>query len=186
MSLLRGAALFALILLSSAAAAAAQSPQVESTPIPTPPKPDFAPMMFMTGTWNCSVMSSRRPGPYQVTSTASVDPTGYWLVTRSVAHKASWFPADLVSEDRMTYDPSTSRWIDISTDNGGGYNVSTSPGWQGNQIVWTDAVITKSNNTASTSPTTMTKDSGSRTTSVSSFTEPGGRVVNVRTTCTKS
>lgn len=185
MSLLRGAALFALALLACAASALAQSPQIESTPIPAPPKPDFAPMMFMTGNWTCSVMSARRPSAYTVTSTAGIDPTGYWLVTRSVAHKASWFPADLISEDRMTYDPSTSRWVDISTDNGGGYNVSTSPGWQGNRIVWTDSVITKTNNTASTNPTTTTKDSDTHMTSVSSFTEPGGRVVNVRTTCTK-
>lgn len=84
----------------------------------------------------------------------------------------------------MTYDPSTSRWIDIATDDGGGYNVSTSPGWKGT-ITWTDAVITKVNATASTNPTVMTKVSNARTTSRSSFKEPSGRLINVVTTCTK-
>jgi len=86
----------------------------------------------------------------------------------------------------MTYDPSTSRWIDIAYDQSGGYNVSTSPGWSGNSITWTDAVITKTNATASTNPTTLTKVSDTKTTSKSSFKEPSGRVVTVTATCTKT
>lgn len=85
----------------------------------------------------------------------------------------------------MTYDPSTSRWIDIYTDDGGGYNVSTSPGWNGNSITWTDMVITKTNATASTNPTTIRKISSTRTTLTSSFKEPSGRTVGVVGTCTK-
>ncbi len=128
--------------------------QVESTPVPVQRKPDFS--KFMTGTFTCSVRSSRRPGPYVVTNTATVAPGGYWLVTRSVTHKASWIPNTISGEDRITYDPSTSRWLDMSYDDAGGYNVSTSPGWRGNSIVWTDSLIQKANNTASTSPTTWT------------------------------
>lgn len=180
---LRWAGACALATLVCVAAAAAQS--VETTPVPNTPKPDFAKMQFLTGTWNCSVLSSRRPGPYTTTSTASIDPTGYWLITRTTVHKASWIPGEFTAEDRMTYDPSTDRWVDLSYDEQGGYNVSTSPGWDGNKIVWTDQVITKTNNTATTNPTTVTKESDAKTLATSTFTEPGGRVVSVKTTCTK-
>jgi len=159
--------------------------QVESTPVPQNAKPDFSKMSFLMGTWNCSVKSARRPSAYQTTSTTTMSPDGYWMVTDTTTHTASWIPKVLRTEDRMTYDPSTSRWIDISYDDGGGYNVSTSPGWSGDKITWTDMVITQVNATASTNPTTITKVSDTKTTSSSSFKEPSGRVVNVDTSCTK-
>ena len=174
----------ALIACSFLAFGAAALAQTESTPVPTQPKPDFS--KFMTGTWSCSVMSSRRPGPYVVTTTSTVSPNGYWLLTRSVVHPTAWIPATIEGEDRMTYDPSTSTWIDMESDDQGGYDVSTSPGWQGDTIVWTDRVYPKSNNTATDNPTTTTKVSATKMVSTNSFTEPSGRMVHVRTTCTKS
>jgi len=172
----------AAVLLCSSAVLA----QVESTPIPMAPKPDFSKMAFMMGTWQCSTKSARRPTAYQTTSATSMSPDGYWMVTKATTHKASWIARELHTMDQVTYDPSTSRWIDISTDDRGGYNVSTSPGWRGNKITWTDAIITKTNATASTNPTTMTKESNTKTTSMSSFKEPSGRLVTVTSTCTKS
>jgi hypothetical protein len=159
--------------------------QIEATPIPMSPKPDFSKMMFMTGTWTCSTKSSRRPAAFQTTQVGSMSSDGYWLIVKSTTQKTPWMSSQLTSEDKMTYDPSTSRWIDIATDDQGGYNVSTSPGWSGNSITWTDAVITQTNATASTNPTTMTKVSDTKTTSANSFKEPSGRVVNVTATCTK-
>lgn len=159
--------------------------QVESTPIPASAKTDFSKMAFLTGTWTCSIMSSRRPGPYTTTNVASMSSDGHWLITKTTVHKASWIPASFTGEDRMTWDSSTSRWVDIATDDTGGYDVTSSPGWNGNTIVWTDQFYPKSNNTATNNPTTMTKVSGTKTVSTSSFTEPGGRLVHVKTTCTK-
>ncbi len=183
MLLLRAAALaVAASLLSSAGVFA----QVESTPIPMSPKPDFSKLSYMSGNVRCSVKSSRRPSAYITTSTSNVSSDGYWMTVRSTTHKASWIPRELTSVDRVTYDPSTSRWVDINTDDEGGYNVSTSPGWRGNTITWTDAVITKANATASTSPTVVTKVNDSRSTAKSSFREPSGRMVTVSTVCTKS
>ncbi len=176
-----GALAFVLCLFGSAAIA-----QVESTPVPNSAKPDFSASQFLLGTWNCSVLSSRRPGPYQVTSVATLDSNGYWMTTKSTVHKASWIPASFQGVDRVTYDASTSRWIDLSTSDNGGYNVSTSLGWKGNSIVWTDLAFPKSNNIASTSPTTMTKVSATKTMSANSFKEHGGRLVTVKTTCTKA
>lgn len=174
------------LLVLPLATSAAQNAAPETTPVPVPSKPDFSTMQFMTGTWTCSVKSSRRPAAFQTTSTASMSPDGYWLITKTTTHKASWIPRETSNTDWVTYDASTSRWVDIGMGTAGSYNVSTSPGWQGNSIVWTDALIQKTNATASTNPSTMTKAGNTKTTTKQSFTEPGGRVVNVVTTCTKS
>lgn len=178
-------AVFALIfaLLSSVSLAGAQ---IESTPIPPPPKPDFSKSQFLVGTWECSTMSARRPTAYKTTVTTSIEPNGYWMVNKSVTHTASWIPNELKGEDRMTYDASTNRWIDISTDEGGGYDITTSPGWNGNSIVWTELTYPKSNNTATENATTVTKNNDMKTTATSSFTEPGGRLVKVTTVCSKT
>lgn len=182
-SLFRAASYVTAALLLSCGAVLAQ---VESTPVPQTAKPDFSKMSFLMGTWNCSVKSSRRPSAYRTTATTTMSSDGYWMLTSTTVHKASWITQELRTQDRMTYDPSTSRWVDISYDDGGGYNVSTSPGWSGNKIVWTDKVITQVNATASTNPTTITKNSDTKTTATTSFKEPSGRVVSVLTTCTKS
>jgi hypothetical protein len=160
--------------------------QVESTPIPMSPKPDFSKMSFLMGAWSCSTKSSRRPSAYPTMLTTTMSSDGYWMITRSTIPKLAWSSKSLHSEDMLTFDASTNRWIDISTDDGGGYNVSTSPGWSGNNITWTDMVITKTNATASTNPTMMTKLSNTKTMSKSSFKEPSGRVISVRTTCSKT
>ena len=43
------------------------SAQVESTPIPAPNKPNFAPVEFLLGTWTCKTKSARRPAAYVTT-----------------------------------------------------------------------------------------------------------------------
>jgi hypothetical protein len=106
-------------------------------------------------------------------------------LTKAV-HKTSWIPDEFVSDDRVTYDASNSQWIDINTDDFGGYDVSTSPGWTGANIVWTDLAYPKVNATAQNNPTTQTKVSDTQWTSQSTFKEPSGRLVSVKTTCTKS
>ncbi len=186
MHLFRVALVLAIAIPLLGGAALADSMKIESTPVPTSPKPNFSKMMFMTGNWTCSIMSSRRPGPYTTTSTTAISPDGYWMVTQTTIHKASWIPTEFTSEDRMTYDASTSRWVDLSYDGGGGYDLSTSQGWNGNAIVWTDMAYPKTNATAMNNPTTVTKVSVTKTTAVNTFKEPSGRVVTVHTTCTKS
>jgi len=166
--------------------AAANAQTIQSTPVPTPSKPDMSSMQYLVGTWNCSVKSARRPGPYTVTTTYTMDPGGYWILGKTVVHPTSWIPNELTSQDRMTYDASTSQWVDITSDDLGGYDVSTSPGWKGNTIVWHDAIYPKTNNTATNGDTTETKQSDSKTSSMMSFTEPSGRSVAVTTVCTKS
>lgn len=172
----------ALALLTACAIARAQ---IETTPVPLTPKPNFSAMMFLTGNWTCSVRSSRRPSAYVTTSTAAISADGYWLVTRTTTHTASWIPRSYMSEDRITYDPSTSRWVDIEYDEEGGYDLSASSGWHGNTIVWNDLSYPHSDATAMDNPTTLTRVSATRTSAYNTFREPGGRTITVRTVCTK-
>lgn len=181
----RAAFLFAAAITLLSGSALAAMPTIEATPVPMTPKPSFSKMAFMGGTWTCSVMSSRRPGPYTTTSTTTTSNDGYWMATQTTTNTTSWIPQALTTVDRMTYDSSTSRWVDLATDDQGGYDVSTSPGWSGNTIVWTDVTYPKTNATATNNPTTVTKVSDTKTTSVNTFKEPSGRLVTVKSICSK-
>jgi hypothetical protein len=176
-------ALTATVLLSFASfGASAQTPAVETTPIPAAAKPDFSKMFL--GTWRCSTKSSRRAWSFATTSTASVSPDGYWLITHTAIAKTPVNSA-FHATDKLTYDPSTKRLVDIQTDEQGNYDVTTSPGWHGNTIVWSDVFAPKSGGIASTNPTTITRVSATRYTSLDTFVEPGGRVITVKAVCTK-
>jgi hypothetical protein len=48
----------------------------------------------------------------------------------------------IVNEGSITYNSITKEWAFISTDTFGNYSVSTSPGWNGNKLAFTD-VLTK-------------------------------------------
>jgi hypothetical protein len=163
---------------------AAATPGAETTPIPLTQKPDWSTMKFLVGTWECSTQSSRRPGPFHTTIVTTMDPTGYWMTQKSATPKLSWAAA-INSVDQVTYDPDQHRWVDVYTDDQGGYGVTFSPGWTGTTMIWKDPLFTPGPNIVASSPLTATKVSDTKQTSHSSFTEKSGRVVTVDTVCTK-
>lgn len=175
-------AVAAAVFLILSSGALAQTPAVGSTPIPASAKPDFSKMF--PGTWRCNTKSSRRRLPLRWLQRTRHSPDGYWLVTQSTIAKTP-VNAELSATDKITYDPSMKRWVDIETDEHGGYDVSTSPGWHGNAIVWTSVFAPKSGGIAWTSPTTVTRLSATRYTAVNTIVEPGGRVITVKDICTK-
>jgi hypothetical protein len=161
--------------------------QVESTPIPAPAKPNFSSMSFLVGTWSCSTKSARRPAPYMTTVTYSLDSSGYWLNETATTKPTAWVKKQLTINDKITYDPDTHRWADVSYGDGGAYGMSFSNGWSGNELVWHDVSFAAGPDIASQSDTTMTKVSATKVTLASSFTEAkSGRHVSVAGTCTKS
>ncbi len=158
---------------------------VEATPIPRDLRPDFSTMSFQVGMWNCAVDSSRRPRPFTTTATTSISPDGYWLVTKTITGKVPWNPVTIANTDYVTYDRTTSRWLDISMDDFGAYDVSASPGWTGNAFVWTERVYQKLHGLTSSHLRTLRKVSDTKTIVDQSFAEASGKPVSVRTTCTK-
>jgi hypothetical protein len=173
------------ILLMASAGSFAWAAGVEQTPIPRDPKPNFSSMQFLLGRWNCMVDSARRPRPFRTVQTTSIDPSGYWMVTRTVTGKVPWNPITITAMDYVTYDVTTSRWIDISMDDYGDYDLSSSPGWIGNSMVWTDVAYPKLHGAATNRPRTFTKVSDAKTVLSAPFAEASGRLVAVTTTCTK-
>ena len=167
-------------------ACVAGAQQIETTPIPMTPKPDFSSQQFLVGTWTCSSKSARRPTPSTSTSTYAIDPSGYWIVQTWKAPAVSWFPHEVAGTDHITWDGSTKRWVDIETDNSGGYDLSASDGWKGSTMVWHDISYPKGADVVSSGDNTVTKVSDTKFTSVSSFKTTKGRVVGVTTSCTKT
>jgi hypothetical protein len=179
-------AAFALAGLAAGSIALA-APKMQSTPVPQPPKPDFSSMSWMVGTWNCSFRSSRRPAAISSTSVVSMDPTGFWMITKTSTKPASYFPYASQMTDWTTYDRDTSRWVDLATGSFGAYSVSTSPGWSGNTITWTDALFKPTSDVMAETPTVNTKVSASKWTSHYTFQERSDKQwVTVNTACTKS
>jgi hypothetical protein len=180
-------ALVLVLAISATVALAAGSPKIESTPIPKPPKPDFSSMSWLAGTWSCSVKSARRPAPYYVSAVTTMDPSGYWMITKSTSKGISWFPYPAQTTDWVTYDPATKRWEDLLTGDFGFTGATTSPGWSGNTIVWTDALFTPGLDVIAETPTTETKVSNSKWTSHTTFQERSTkRWISVDTVCNKS
>ncbi len=162
--------------------------QVETTPIPLPPKPNFSSMQFLIGTWNCVESNTRRPHSYGSTVTNSMDSSGYWMNTRTLAHATSWARYPTVSMDKTTYDDANKRWVDVGTDDQGNYGLSISTGFNGNTIVWRPVSITSvsSGNVVSAGATTYTTVSNTKYTYTGSFKESGGRTVTLKGTCNKT
>jgi hypothetical protein len=173
-----------LALGGSALAAPTPKPAIETTPIPTNGKPDWSSMKFNVGNWSCVNNSSRRAAPFPSTASTSMDSTGYWMITKSHTPATSWAIAT-DSVDQVTYDPNLHHWVDVYTDNNGNYDVTYSPGWKGNAMVWTDQLFQPTLGITGASPVTVTKVSDSKTTSHSTFTEKSGTVRTFDATCTK-
>ena len=176
----------ALMLMATGVTAFAAEMKVEGTPVPTRPKPDFSTMRFLIGTWTCSDLSSRRPGPFTITEVYSMDPSGYWVLRDDTTHKASWIPREFRAQTKYTYDGEAKRWIRVTTGDQGGYSVATAPMPAGNKKTYTYVIQTKVPDIASYAPEVYTKVSDTEKTMTTSFTEIGGRVVTVKETCKKS
>jgi hypothetical protein len=176
-----------LLILVGGTGAFAATVKIEGTPVPTPPKPDFSTMKFLIGTWECSDLSSRRPGPFNTTEVYSMDPSGYWIVRESTIHTASWIPRELHSETKFTWDAAAKHWVRITTGELGGYAVATAPmPAAGGKKIYTYVIQTKAPDIASYAPEAFTKISETKKMMTTSFTETTGRVVTVKETCTKS
>lgn len=163
--------------------------QVESTPIPMAGKPDFSSMRYMLGTWTCSIKSARRPAAYIVTSTYTLNPNGWYIDETSVTKPMKWFATQdkMMAYDKITYDTTTHRWVDVNYDNQGGYGLLVSSGWNGGRLAWHDVSFMPTSDIKSQTDNVMMKVSDSKMTGMSSFTEArSGRRVAVTTVCTKT
>ena len=179
-------AAFAVAVLLAAAIPSYALAQVESTPIPAPKKPNFAPMSYLVGSWTCTTKSARRPSAFVTTSTYTMDPSGSWINETSTVTPTKWIPVRITTIDKITYDSDTHRWVDVTLGPQNGYALAFSNGWNGNQMSWHDVSFAPTADIKSQTDNMVTKVSATKMTTSSSFTEAGsGRVVSVTGVCTK-
>ena len=88
----------AVLLMATGGSVFGAGMKVEGTPVPTPAKPDMSSMRFLIGTWTCSDLSSRRPGPFTITEVYSMDPGGYWITATTRRTKHRGFPATFTAK----------------------------------------------------------------------------------------
>jgi len=160
-------------LVLTVAGARAQAPP---TPVPDM-KPDLSSMAFLMGTWSChsTVRGSARPD----TTTYTMDYDGRWIKAHDTAPAFDRFRTrSIVSDTWMTYNRDMHQWVQTAVDNFGGYGVSTSPGWNGNQMTWT-AALTQDGSTGSD---TVTKVSDRETRDVSTGKDKNGKPFPTTTT----
>jgi hypothetical protein len=143
-------------------------------------KPDFSSMMFLTGTWNCTQMLRGKQRPD--TSTTTIDKDGMWMVTQDTAPPFDQYRTWTVNGNSwMTYDPTIKQWVTVGIDNGGGYFISSTPGWQGSTLYLTSKGLD-----GSTTTDVVTKVSDTQTTDAQTSTDAQGKVTKASINCTKS
>ncbi len=176
----------ALLVVACIAFAPASFASAADAPVYTlPPKPDFSSMNFLFGTWSCTTKSARRPTAVTSTETYELDPTGYYIEYETKTDPLPWVNYAQDQKWMVTYDSELKQWGAVLTSNVGDYGLSMSSGWKDGKLVWHPVNNTPYLDIASSSDFTVTKVSGTHTTSASSFTTKSGATVAVNGSCTK-
>lgn len=174
---LSGVALFLGFVAAPVVSTAQPAPAPTMVPLA---KPDFSPMMFLAGTWNCTQMLRGKMRPDTTTYAVGMD--GMWLVGQDAAPPFDQYRTTTInSTNYMTFDTTLRQWVQVGVDTGGGYGMQSSPGWVGNTITWTGKGLDGSAFTD-----VITKVSDTKTTDASTVTDAQGHTTKAMVTCTKA
>ena len=120
------------------AAKAAAKPAEGAAMAAPKPAPEMAQLKFFDGSWTCNGDSPATPmGPAQKTKSAVKSHTamnGFWQAgTVSMSSPAM----SMEGMFHITYDAAAKQYVMLWMDNMGGYAQQTSPGWDGDKVVYT-------------------------------------------------
>lgn len=159
--------------LAVAAFALLTFPLVAGAQTAGPPKPNFGPMTYFVGLWNCT--HTKNPDPKLVGTKFSfagaTDPDGYWEVLDFQNGRIN-----------ITRDSAANRWTFIYLGNGGDYSVMTTTGWRGNTLELKE-VMTYGNAPLGAARFTKVNDASYRAT-YTSHTAAGSELF--QTACTRA
>ncbi|MEO7203060.1 MAG: hypothetical protein ABIZ82_10760 [Candidatus Tumulicola sp.] len=165
--------------ISAAPLVSAAAPAPAPTPVALA-KPDFSAQMWMVGSWSCTQPLRGKTRPE--TDVNSIGMDGMWMVTQTTAPPFDEYRTTTINGIGYTgYDPVAKLWIQTGVDNGGGYGIQTSPGWQANMITWTGK-----NPDGSSSTDVITKVSDTETSDANTATDPQGNTTSRTIRCVKS
>jgi hypothetical protein len=122
----------ALTLLLGASALAQDAPK---------PAPEMAQVKYFAGSWTCSGDAPASPfGPAHKTQTTmmlKLDLDGFWYGGMVTEMKTASNKNPVKGMLHLTYDASAKQYVLVWVDNFGSWATETSPGWQGDTMVWT-------------------------------------------------
>ncbi len=125
----------AAVLAAGVAARAAE----QAAPVPHP-APEMAQLKPFEGSFACTGRADASPfGSAHATSSkvhAHSALGGFWVSGMVTETKTAATPMPMEGMFHMTFDPAKKQFMMLWVDNGGGWSQETSPGWNGDTIVW--------------------------------------------------
>jgi hypothetical protein len=118
-----------------AAAAAAAAP-------PPAPKPaaELEQLKVFEGSWRCEGKQPAGPfGPeqeYKSTLKGKKDIDNFWIAIEYDQKKSKAHPMPIKARGFLGYDPAAKKYVTIGADNTGGWISESSPGWEGDKLVF--------------------------------------------------
>jgi hypothetical protein len=113
--------------------------RAEGAPAVAPAK-EMARLEFYEGSWECKGKVPESPlGPARMSSTKvsfQKDLDGMWYLGRIEEAASTENPRAYRGTAHMSWDGSSRNYLMIWVDNLGGYATQTSPGWEGDKMVW--------------------------------------------------
>jgi hypothetical protein len=120
----------------------ASSPPAAAAPAGAPrPSAEIAQLKFFEGKWNCAgQMNASAFGPAHKTKASVMthsDLDGFWVSGMVSGVKSAEDPLPIKGMFHQTWDTAGKQYLMLWVDNFGGWANETSPGWEGEKIVWT-------------------------------------------------
>jgi hypothetical protein len=108
---------------------------------PPKPAPELANVKYFAGPWTCSGDAPASPfGPAHKTQTSMMlKPAldGFWYAGSVTEMKTKSNTHPVKGMLHIGYDPAAKQYVLLWLDNFGSWATETSPGWQGDTMVWT-------------------------------------------------
>jgi hypothetical protein len=149
------------LLLAAAAAAQEQAQEAKKAQVPRPP-PELEQLKPFIWSANCTGQDEESPfGPaHKTVGTAGgrKDPSGFWVLIHYQEKKTRENPAAVGADERWGYDPGAKKFVALVSDSMGGYGMATSPGWEGDDLVWTGDMYMNGQKTGYRQTFTRAKD----------------------------
>lgn len=127
---------------AAAKPAAPAAPAAAATPPPPAPKPaaELDQLKMFEGTWRCDGKQAAGPmGPEQVYKSSfkgKKDVDSFWYAFEYAQKKSKVHNMPITAKGFLGYDPASKKYVTMGVDNMGGSISESSPGWEGDKLVF--------------------------------------------------
>ena len=123
------------------AAAAAPVAAAAAAPPPAPkPATELDQLKVFEGSWRCDGKQPAGPfGPeqeYKSSFKGKKDIDNFWIAIEYDQKKSKAHPMPIKARGFLGYDPAAKKYVTIGADNTGGWISESSPGWEGDKLVF--------------------------------------------------